>query len=169
MPDSTSNVADLPTGSEAPEVAVVENVVIPPGIPYPWPSGYYFGDGSGGEYTKYPTLRRAGVGLHYVDPTFKPMYGIWQAMPGQIKTVDRGVLQALLITVANVEIGGTVDFFTDSKITHDAFYKGLGRARFSNSADMWVKVFKYINMSHYIGCLAIPILTLRNLRSPLNG
>ena len=38
------------------------------GIPYPWPSGYYFGDGSGGEYTKYPTLRRAGVGIYHVSP-----------------------------------------------------------------------------------------------------
>ena len=74
------------------------------------------------------------------------MYDIWQALPGQTQTVDRGELQALLLTVANVEIGGTVDFFTESKITHDTFYKGIGRARFSNSADMWVQVFKYIGM-----------------------
>ena len=31
------------------------------------PSGYYFGDGSGGTHSKYPTLCRAGVGAHYVD------------------------------------------------------------------------------------------------------
>jgi len=32
-----------------------------------WPGGHYFGDGSGGEYTSHPDLRRCGVGLAGYD------------------------------------------------------------------------------------------------------
>jgi len=45
-----------------------------------WPSGYYFGDGSGGKYSRYPTLTRCGVGVQYVDEEkyleliYRPLY-----------------------------------------------------------------------------------------------
>jgi len=47
------------------------NTLNPSLVPEPWPSGYYFGDGSGGAYSKYPTLRRVGVGLPYTSPDKK--------------------------------------------------------------------------------------------------
>jgi len=46
-----------------------------------WPSGYYFGDGSGGKFTKCPTLTRAGVGIHHVDLDHKPHFNISTPLP----------------------------------------------------------------------------------------
>ena len=67
----------------------------PAGIRIPRPSGYYFGDGSGGEYTTYTSPRRAGVGLHYVNEHKTPMYTIWQALLGITRTVDKAELHAV--------------------------------------------------------------------------
>lgn len=47
-----------------------------------WPSGYYFGDGSDGRYSKYPSLTRCGVGVHYVDPDKIPTYDMSTPLPG---------------------------------------------------------------------------------------
>ena len=66
------------------------------------------------------------------------------------QTVDRAELQAVLLVVTNLEIGGAVDFFTDSKITYDTFNMGLGRARFASSADIWVQLFNHIEIKGLI-------------------
>lgn len=75
-----------------------------------WPSGYYFGDGSGGKYSRYPSLTRSGVGVQYVDEDKIPRSNISTPLPGPIKSNNRAELYALWIVVMNIEIVGTIDF-----------------------------------------------------------
>jgi len=116
----------------------------------PWPSGYYFGDGSGGPYSKFPTIRRAGVGVHYVSPDKVPTHNYWQPLPGDSQTLPRAELFAVLLVALHVEEAAVVDFFTDSKITKDTYYKGHKRAKFATNADLWVQLFNLIETKHVL-------------------
>lgn len=109
-----------------------------------WPSGYYFGDGSGGKYSRYPTLTRCGVGVQYVDEDKIPRTNISTPLPGLIQSNNRAELYALWIVVMNVEIVGKVDFFTDNKIVRDTRLKGKQRARLANHGDLWADIFEKI-------------------------
>lgn len=106
-----------------------------------WPSGYYFGDGSGGRYAQYPTLTRCGVGVHYVDLDKTPTYNMSTPLPGEVQANNRAEIYAILITVHNIELAGKIDFFTDNKIARDTYNKGKDRARLANHADLWSEIF----------------------------
>jgi len=84
-----------------------------------WPSGYYFGDGSGGKFSKHPSLTRAGVGVHHVDLHHNPYFNASTPLPGITQTNNRAELYAVLLVTRHSELAGTIDFFTDSKITKD--------------------------------------------------
>ena len=90
-----------------------------------WPSGYYFGDGSGDTYSSYDFLRRCGVGVHYVHADLTPGFEAWQPLFGPIQTVPRSELFAVLKVARKVHTGARVDFFTDSKIIKDAYYSQI--------------------------------------------
>lgn len=109
-----------------------------------WPSGFYFGDGSGGRYSSYPTLRRCGTGIAYLDWDMDHQYDIWSPLPGAIQTVPRAELYALLIVVHHVRPNARVHFFTDSKNTRDTYYRGQPRAALAANADLWVSLFHQI-------------------------
>lgn len=113
-------------------------------LPERWPSGYYFGDGSGGPYSKYPTLRRCGVGLHYVNENKEPVFNCWQALPGGEQTVPRAELFALALAVEHIELCGVIDFFTDSLITANTYNKGPSRAKVAAHDDLWCQLFRSI-------------------------
>jgi len=113
-----------------------------------WPSGYYFGDGSGDRYSKYPSLTRCGVGIHYVDTHKFPTYDMSTPLPGEIHTNNRAELYALLLVVQNLELAGKVDFFTDNKIIKDTYNKGKYRAIIANHADLLAEVFLHIEENY---------------------
>lgn len=71
-----------------------------------WPSGYYFGDGSGGKYSRHPTLTRCGVGVQYVDEDKIPRTNISTPLPGPIQSNNRAELYALWLVVMNMEVVG---------------------------------------------------------------
>jgi len=66
----------------------------------------------------------------------EPLYKISTPLEGNIQTVPRPELTAVLITVQNIEYNGRIDFFTDSQITRDTYYKGKERARLANHEDL---------------------------------
>jgi len=94
-----------------PEEHNIENHIeedIPPTInnaafPNGWPSRYYFGDGSGGKYSKYITISRCGVGLHYVNIDKQPLIDASMPLPGEIQSNNRAEIYAILIAAQNVE------------------------------------------------------------------
>lgn len=122
----------------------VVNTTPHPEVPDEWSPGYYFGDGSGGTYSSYDFLRRCGVGVHYVDPDLTPGFNAWQPLCGPVRTVPRSELTACVTTVQTVTFAVKIDFFTDSLITKNTYYKGLARAGFAANSDLWSVLFATI-------------------------
>ena len=78
------------------------------------------------------------MGVHHVSPDKEPTYSWWHALPGETQTVPRAELTALLLVAMHVHDAAVIDFFTDSKITADTYYKGKSRAKYAANADHWV-------------------------------
>lgn len=113
-----------------------------------WRSGYYFGDGSGGKYSKYPSITRCGVGVHYVNPNKQPVFDASMPLPGEIQSNSMAEIYAILTTVRLLEIAGKIYFFTDNKPAINTYNKGKDRARLACHADLWAEVFDHIERKH---------------------
>ena len=75
-----------------------------------WPSGNYYGDGSGGEYSSYPNVGRCGIGIAYLDFAGNYMFGIYYALPGPNQTVPRSGNTALLTVLEMVSFNAVITF-----------------------------------------------------------
>jgi len=95
-------------------------------------------------------LRRCGVGVHHVSPDKEPTYSWWHALPGTTQAVPRAELTALLLVAIHVHDAAVIDFFTDSKMTADTYYKGKKRAKFAANADLWVYLFQLIEQKELL-------------------
>ena len=129
--------------------------------PGEWPSGDYFGDGSGGKNSSTPEIRRCGYGGVYIDEEhvgfdnslnlddtilgiarWPALFTFWSKLPGNIQTVPRAELKALLTVVENVELNGIITYHIDNKMVHDTYHKGKKRALLSANSDMFNDLFK---------------------------
>jgi Ribonuclease HI len=112
-----------------------------------WPSGIYFGDGSGGVYAKYPSLRRCGVGIAKIEQSGDNIVfdlGIYLTLPGCIQTVPRSEAYALLAVLEHAANGASIEFFTDSKILSDTFAKGVPGADSSKNDNLHLDLHDHI-------------------------
>ena len=82
-----------------------------------WPPGEYFTDGSGGELTSYPLVRRCGVGIACLGPGLEFAWGCYGALSGEQQTVPRAELAAALIVLEQVACHNDISFVIDSEIT----------------------------------------------------
>jgi len=64
-----------------PNIATYEDSVIIVTPKDLWPCGNNFGHGSGGKYSKYHTITRCGVGVHYVNTYKMCMYNLSMPLP----------------------------------------------------------------------------------------
>ena len=78
-----------------------------------FPSGTYYSDGSGGKHTRYPTLRRCGVGLACLSGN-QFAWGAYLALPGRVQTVLRADIFAIFLLCLFAERGATLTLVTDS-------------------------------------------------------
>jgi len=130
----------IPINTETP----VNNGAYPNG----WPSGYYFGDGSVGKYSKYQPITRCGVGVHYVNPHRQPVFDASMPLPGEIQSNNRAEIYALLVAVRHIEYAGKIDFFIDNKPARNTYHKGKHRARLACHADLWSEMFAILERKH---------------------
>ena len=79
-----------------------------------WSSGVYYGDASGGEHTSFPKLRRVGCGIASIDEHGALSFGAHCNLPGQVQTVSRGELFALVLLVRWMAPLSDVEFITDN-------------------------------------------------------
>lgn len=132
-PETQKETEHVPMRTETP----VNNGAYPNG----WPSGYYFGDGSGGKHSKYPPITRCGVGVHYVNPHRQPVFDASMPLPGEIQSNNRAEIYAILVAVRHIEVAGKIYFFTDNKPARNTYNKGKHRARLACHADLWSELF----------------------------
>ena len=109
----------------------------------PWPSGRYFGDGSGGRFSSYPALRRCGIGLAYLENEIF-VFGACARLNGEWQTVPRAETSALLILVDRASYHAHIEFVTDNKYVKDTFAIGADQVRGNVNADLFYKILSHI-------------------------
>ena len=110
--------------------------------------GTYFGDGSGGAYARYPSLRRCGVGVAKVSAAANDKivfnFGIFLSLPGCVQTVPRSEAYALLAVLIHVTNGATVEFITDSDLLRKGFAAGSANAHLHKNSDIYHDIYQCI-------------------------
>ncbi len=110
-----------------------------------WPSGVYYGDGSGGKYGEIPQARRCGSGLAYLNTENALDFGLYYPLPGEVQTVPRAELSILVTLVEIVEDKATIVYFGDNKQVVDLFNKGPNACAKASNADLYKLLFKFIH------------------------
>ena len=89
-----------------------------------WPSGVYYGDGSGGEHGLYPATRRCGVAIAALNEQHDFHFGIKYPLPGEVQTVPRAELSALVTLVEIAEVGSNIIYIGDNLPIIKLYNKG---------------------------------------------
>ena len=108
-----------------------------------WDSGTYYGDASGGEFTAYNQLRRCGCGLAFINAEGLLVFGSRFNLPGEVQTVARGELFALVVLIDELAPMAIIDFVTDNKGVCDTFNKGPAGCKNSSNCDLYIRLFKH--------------------------
>ena len=126
--------------------------------PDSWGSGTYFGDGSGGVYTKYPTLRRCGVGVAKFNLTNETLeFGAFSPLPGVVQTVARAEAFALHLLCKHASFKAELTFITDNELLSLTYHGGAEVATKSINADIFESIFCDIDSKQlYVSLLWMP-------------
>ena len=105
-------------------------------------SGIYYGDASGGTYTKYPEIRRVGCSFVKCDSEGNLLYGCHFPLPGDIQTVARGELFAVVELVRFAEPMSELFYVTDNQGVFTTFNAGPKHSCLSSNADLYHELFR---------------------------
>ena len=135
-----------------PESLLMSNDIPPPsdsvninykGSPV-WTSGTYYGDGSGGEYSSHPLVRRCGCGIASVDGDGALVFGLSANLPRPIQTVPRSEYFAFTLLLSLLQPSSVVTFVTDHLPLSNAFNKGKEVAISGINGDLMKQVYLHI-------------------------
>ena len=99
-----------------------------------WPSGVYYGDGSGGANGKFPSALRCGVSVVSLDTQHNFEFGIKYPLPGEIQTVPRAELSAMVSLAEFVVEDAIVLYIGDNLPVIKLFNKGEQICKTSTTA-----------------------------------
>ena len=100
-------------------------------------SGTYYGDASGGPNTKYPEIRRVAASFVCIDAVGDLLFGAKFPLEGDVQTVNRGELMALVTLIRYAENNSIIHFITDNEAVKDKVQQGPSRAIKSNNRDLY--------------------------------
>ena len=106
-----------------------------------WPPGTYGTDASGGEFSSYPEIRRCGCGISAIRNLTEIEWAASFPLEGEIQTVPRAELFAILTLVQHLQPGSESIVVSDSKVNVDLFRKGKYPAMASTNGDLWQIMF----------------------------
>ena len=109
-----------------------------------WPSGKYYGDGSGGQYGQFPATRRCGVSIASLNEQHGFQFGVKYPLPGEIQTVPRAELSAIVTLVEIAEVGANIIYIGDNLPVIKQYNKGEDVCKRSTNADLYAKLFHHI-------------------------
>ncbi len=109
-----------------------------------WASGTYYGDASGGEFSSFAPIRRAGCGLAAISDDGTLRFGVSFNLPGTVQTVPRGELYALVALVLFASQGSTLDYVTDNKGLYNTYTQGPKFALQTTNCDLYNMLYKAI-------------------------
>ena len=100
-------------------------------------SGTYYGDASGGEHTRYPDIRRVGVSFVQVSESGDLIFAAHFPLAGEIQTVARGELTAVVELVRLAQHNSDICFVTDNKTVYNNYSAGRKVAALSSDCDLY--------------------------------
>ena len=125
--------------------------------PYEWPGGEYFTDGSGGPNNSFPAIRRCGFGIVLLKPGLATVdfcnasepsdlitFGAFGVLPGNLHTVPRAELYAIVEIIVNLRPFSIATITSDSKVNVDLYLQGESVANGSTNGDLWADIFSTI-------------------------
>ena len=107
-------------------------------------SGTYYGDASGGEYTVYADIRRVGCAFARTTSSGELIYAAHYPLPGEVQTVARGELLALVVLLRFAAPLAEIDFVTDNKGVFDKYNAGPKLAKLSSNCDLYHELFQLV-------------------------
>lgn len=107
-------------------------------------SGTYYGDASGSDNTEYPDIRRVGCAFAKLTEQDELAFAAHFPLPGEIQTVARGELYALVELIKHAKPMSDIEFVTDNKGVNDKFNAGPKAASFSSNCDMFHELFQTV-------------------------
>ena len=115
-----------------------------------WGSGTYYGDGSGGDLSRYPRARRCGLAIATMTPGCELKYGVHSPLPGDIQTVPRAEINAFLLLCELAVPGASILFVTDHQALKTTFEMGPEHSTKTLNGELYHKAFKYIQQKNLI-------------------
>ncbi len=111
--------------------------------PNTYTSGTYYGDGSGGEYSSFPSLRRCGRSIVQITSTGELSHAARFSLPGTIQTVPRAEFYCLVWLALQLEPCSDIHYITDNLGLHNTFNKGPKAGLVSSNADLYNILYKH--------------------------
>ena len=116
LPESLLDTDAIPTPPDLPNIQVIGNPEAN------WINRIYYGDGSGGQFTSHPCIRRCGVSVVALDDSNQLLIGLHTNLPGKVQTVPRAEYYALQALVCKLVPKSIVEFVTDHQRLFKSFY-----------------------------------------------
>ncbi len=115
-----------------------------------WDTGTYYGDASGGDFSSVPLLRRVGVGVCRISPLGKLLYGIHCNLPGDVQTVPRGEIYALVVLLTRASPLAVIDYVTDNVGLRDAYNAGPTFCHSTNNCFLYNEIRNLISQKELV-------------------
>ena len=97
----------------------------------------YYGDGSGGRYSSYPTIRRCGVGICCMSEPNIMEFGVRYQLPGEVQTVPRAEVSAMATVAQMAMHNAYIIYIGDNQQVISMYLKGKTKATSSTNADLY--------------------------------
>jgi hypothetical protein len=107
-------------------------------------SGTYYGDASGGEFTRYPDIRRVGVAFAQVSASGSLIFAAHFPLSGEFQTVARGELTAVVELIRLAQHGTDICFVTGNKTVYNNYVAGRNVAALSSDCDLYYDLFQML-------------------------
>ena len=108
-------------------------------------SGLYYGDASGGDFTRYKDIRRVGCAFVVIDEHGVLRFAAHFPLPGAVQTVSRGELYALVMLIRQAQEQSDIELITDNKGVNDKYNAGPKVASLSSNCDLYHELFRLLH------------------------
>jgi hypothetical protein len=102
----------------------------------------------GGEHTRYPDIRRVGVAFVRVSTSGSLLFAGYFPLMGEIQTVARGELSAVVELIRLAQHDTVICFVTDNKVVYDNYNAGMEVAALRSDCDLYAELFQMSTMKN---------------------
>ena len=114
-------------------------------------------DASGGEYGSVPQWRRCGIGITAVTVTglqgVQVHFWAYGPLPGEVQTVPRGELFAIVTAFENTHPEQPLEVITDSQVNEKLYQKGPRATQEAANYDLWQRLWAILRARTAVGTI----------------